>query len=657
MTSAPDDRVNPRTHPGPLFSGTVLHGHMELAGFSLLDAFALFERGRGCEAVEWSVAFGPGGPEATRVATMCGRRETERAGMDAFAERLARLRGIDDDLAYADGFDALGARCRSWGGDWQATRDRALADLRRALADVAPALDRLDPVALSLCLDGWDKRGNGLYALLDTRTDPDAPLGVAHAMRPHFDVAMVTLQRVYRRAVRAATRDRDMGALDAILRRSMTVGTGGSARAADLGFRVSDAMDAMRPADLAMVHEGCDERLGGGPGSGFDPPYALGRLLAGLPGDWVSRDGAGWVDCAWCMPAMTHAHRGCGPGTAHLRLHAGGDWAGLRRRLSAAAGLPPSAGPAALAKAIVDVGDMARAFDAQVLGPARVIHGIRSARDGREVAGALLHDGRTLRRSLEMSARWHAAQPVMQAALAALAGAAPASWPAAMPDWSWDGVDLVVLTDAEMLRAEGADAPDADGVPGLRHCVGTYAGSCLSGHSRIVSLRRATAAGTVRISTAQLRFSRNGLALLQHRGYANADPPREAHAALAAYASAIHDGRLAVDEAGLGPVPDGGLASGTAGYDIHGAGNWERVLALWGPHLPRHLRGVGSADMARLFGRPEGAFLSDMQDVMVDLGGRGEHWQPIPFKLPGRESERSSLRGRTSGRTCLAGLR
>ncbi len=640
---------------GPLFEGFLIEHHMRPDGCRLLDVRGLVDGRGSVDSVEWTLSHDVTGPCATKATVLCGRREVEHVSMDAFAEHLAVLRGLLD-ATHNEGLVTLATACRrrppvgAGSESWKLVRDDVLADIRDALVAVTPSLDRLDPVALAGSVDGVRRRANGLYALFDMRTDPDAPLGVASAMRPHFRGAWPALFNAHGPAIRAAARARDPAALDAVLVRSMTVGTGGSARAAGLGSRVSDAMDAMSPEDIERVRAGCRVRTHRPGNSDLDPPYALGRLLAGLPGDWVPRDVAGWLDLAWCAPALAHADRRCAPGAAHLMLHAGGGWAGLRRRLGTAAGLPADAGPDRLGSAIRDVHDMAAAFEAQVLRPARHLSGIRGARDGGDVAEALLHDGRTLRRSLEMSARWHGAQQGISAALAALPGAAVRSWPAALPGWSWDGVDLVVLTDAAQLLAEGAAGPDADGVMGLGHCVGTYAGSCLSGSSRIVSLRRPTPSGTVRLSTAQLRFSRDGLALVQHQGPGNADPCREAHAALAAYAGAIHDGRLQVDEGGLGPVPDRSLVSGGAGYDVDVSGNWERALALWAPHLPRHLRGADRETLARLFGRPRGAFLSDMQDVMVDIHGRGEHWLPTPFHLTGHDSG-GAVPYRTSGGT------
>ncbi len=630
------------THPGigSLFEGALVERHGRPTGCRLLDRKGLVDGRDSVDAVEWTLSHEPTGPRATRSTVLCGRADVEHASMDDFAEHVARLRGLIDGTNHV-GLATLAASCRRHMGrgcdtdPWALVRDKALADLRDALAVVALSLDLLDPLAMGASVRDLRKFGNGIYALLDTHTDPDAPLGIAHAMRPHFADAMQGILHFHGPAVRAATKARDGAALDAILRRSMTFGNGWSPKAAALGFRVSEAMDAMSSGEREAFRASCRHGPGGSHVSRIDPPHALGPLLVDVPADWLPRDTAGWLALARCTPALADAHRRCAPGTARLRLNAGGDWAALGERLGSAAGLPAEAAPGALARAIDDIHDMAVSFEAQVLRPARDLSGIHGAGDGDYVATALLHDGRTLRRSLEMSTRWHKAQAGISAGIAALPGAAPRSWPAALPDWTRGEVRLTVLTDAAQLRAEGAGVPDAEGVTGLTHCVGGYAGSCLSGHSRIVSLRRSTPDGEVRLSTAQLRHTRDGLALLQHRGPGNADPCKEAHEALAAYAGAIHDGRLRVDERGLVPIIGQGMMSVAAGYDVGGAGNWERVVALWGPHMPRHLRGIDRMVLARLFGRPHDASLSDMPDIMVDLGGRGEHWLPTPFRPTG----------------------
>lgn len=307
-------------------------------------------------------------------------------------------------------------------------------------------------------------------------------------------------------------------------------------------------------------------------------------------------------------------------------LGAGGDWLGLHARLTAAHGQ----GPDGLRAGLADLLDHHRSYASQVLLPAMLLHGHEDTADLRLMRGGvrgpsrvvrwaetLLSSGRGVRRMLEASRRWHADAARIRAAMPA-STAMPDRWPRAWPTAVVHGVRVAEVTDREGLDAEGMRGADGHGDHGLAHCVGGYAAACLEGRSRVLSLRDAVD-GT-RLSTAEVCHDATGPHVAQHRGHRNATPPTRCMAALAAYVGDVADGRLNLDEAALAAVASSRPALTAAGYDFEAVGAWEAVRDAWDPHVPRHLRGVRSGDLARM---------------MEGLASRkGPIWCPSPYRSP-----------------------
>jgi hypothetical protein len=361
-------------------------------------------------------------------------------------------------------------------------------------------------------------------------------------------------------------------------------------------------------------------------------------LAAGhLPADWMPRD-AGSARAFGVLAALALALRERSAGAlcvGTLLAPARGRWEAFLDAVAPASGVHAPAldprgwsAPAGARSAIEsaarsiagEVGDMAEAFAVQCAAPAvcrtealdadkaDLDYALeRLCRDlPRDPAGivsaswAVLFGGKGLLAALRSSGDWHARQPAMDLSLRTAAD--PRSWdPPFAPFEAPDGRWLVALSSAADLAAEGA---------ALRHCVGTYAGKCLSGESVIVSLRRGMA-GEGRSSTAEFSLAREPdgrwvPSLIQHKALCNGVPEPEDVEALAILLGSLSDGTHPVSArpapgvrrrriaARLGlawdepePEDDGDALRDACGYDWRRPGLCEAALSVWSRFLPR----------------------------------------------------------------------
>ena len=320
-------------------------------------------------------------------------------------------------------------------------------------------------------------------------------------------------------------------------------------------------------------------------------------MLGCLPASWTPRDDIEW-DAA--IRVTSHVLVAISNLRPEIKLDAylnvKGRWVEFSRRLTVASGGGPAPDYTRIRNAIVDVDDMLRAFDEQVVAP---VSENQRYPINKLTSRQMLLSNRSLIRLLTLSTHWHSHRARIDAALVALTPGFGGAWqwPAGLPDCDSEGVEIWVLTDKQELVDEGARGPDRHGVEGLSHCVGGYGERCRSGHSRIVSLR---AAGS-RLSTAEISVrSRDPdkFSILQHRGAGNKAPPKEAEAALEAYMEALRAGSVDIDIDGLASLPSAGV-SDRAGYDVDAPGAWEGAYALWAPYLPRHMRAWSREDVRR----------------------------------------------------------
>ncbi len=476
--------------------------------------------------------------------------------------------------------------------------------LASALEALAPFLATLDQRAVRHALtDALPGNDGGAYRRLDRTIAPDAPLALALDMEPEFARLLVHAASQALPQVEAAVAA-GPEALRALVVRRFDERRHGDAPG--LALHVADAW-----RDLAESSRDEIRATMGGQGPNSDPARVLASLFKGLPTDWLPRDAQGWVALALCSPAL-EATRKAGEHRATL-LDARGDWPWYLRRLCRAHGGPHTA----LAAALQDRRDVDMAYAAEVLGPAAALADERgNAHWWGHVAQALLGDGRRLCGQLEASRRWHAGRHAVMAVVTRHPnGAAPSAWPVAWPTVARAGITVAELTTRAALAAEGARGRDADGIRGLTHCVGGYVGACLSGRSRILSLR---APDGSRASTAEVTWDHGTRKprVVQHRGLRNSVPPVEALRALEGYVEDVEAGRVMVDDEALAPLPGGDADDRRWPYDHLAPGAWQEVRDAWDPFVPRRLRGIAPEALVSLA-------------RMVDVPSR-EGWRPVP---------------------------
>ncbi len=330
-----------------------------------------------------------------------------------------------------------------------------------------------------------------------------------------------------------------------------------------------------------------------------DRSIGVARVLTSLPESWVPRSPEAWEGFAACARAVSWAVDHTDPPNVAALLNAKGDWRAFHRRLSLAHGGGDD--PQALSKALRGCRDMWRAHALQVVLPAeRLIDGERDHPTLMQVDRAafeVVTSGRSLRRLLEASRSWHVRAAAIAAALPQPTDGR-STWEAILPNATVSGLGFEVLTDRAALVAEGADGPDAEGMVGLANCVGGYAGRCLEGETRILSVRIAGSPRWTRSSTAEVSWVDGICRVVEHAGHRNAMPsPRDAQA-LAAYVVALNSGELRATASSLPVLRGRDRTQDRCGYDWRTPGNWERVRDLWDPFLPGPARGASLGDVA-----------------------------------------------------------
>ena len=197
---------------------------------------------------------------------------------------------------------------------------------------------------------------------------------------------------------------------------------------------------------------------------------------------------------------------------------------------------------------------------------------------GRERAGHLLFAGLGILAIGKLGDRWHARETRFNAALPVPTDPEGAGWPALFAPFRHDGVEVSCVTGPAALRAEGMVGPDADGVPGLAHCVGGFGPQCHAGQSYVASVRE----GGRRLSTVEFQCLQGVPVVIQHHGAGNADAPPRAMAAVKALVDAVLAGSVRVDpEALKGRPPE----SYRDGVDWSDPANLAAAHAAWRPYL------------------------------------------------------------------------
>ncbi len=596
--------MTPIALPAPAwFEGSTSRAGDGIPSFSLADLHGIASVGTSATPRTWIVRLDGNRLDAIVEERLDWLSDVEggesvvprAAGMDEFCSFLSRLRslaGMPDDVLADIGEDAfalIGRRLPD-ADALEAVGREVRGEALDALLAADEVLARLDPRALELCAaPGVGTLRPDDYVAIDRNLDPEAPLAAAMLAHPALPMTMVSLRNAEPGRFSDAVAGRGPASLNGILKEAVEAahGTPGAFVAA---MTAAAAFARMTPE----ARLGARRSIGPGVYPVDDPPVTLGGMLAAFPIDRMPRDAAGWAACATCAPALRFAVRNAPPGQAAAMLDANGDWISLARRLGKATDV------GTLSHAVDDIADMLRSFAARVLEPACSLAGwVLPEADGPHVAIALLLSGRRLPRILGMSRAWHVDALAMEASLPEVPGTS-SGWAAGLPDAEFDGVVIRVLTTKRALLAEGMRGTDEDGVEGLAHCVGCYAGPCLDGTTRIVSLRVRDGSGSWRrLSTAEVATrSYAGFHVVQHRGHGNVDPTAEAQEALGRYMRLVAGEASTIAHQAFLPVPGLDALISDAGYDWRVPGAWDAVRDTWARFLPRDARRAGPEDFA-----------------------------------------------------------
>ncbi len=445
-------------------------------------------------------------------------------------------------------------------------------------------LDGLDPEALAtLRPEGRNDLLHGCWEAFDATFVPGAPLRRAMASHPHLAWTLAEGWRSGRARYGCdATGEEVVAAALAEAKRSRQL-------PGWLIARFDDAQSAYAEVAAAALASLVV------PPPGDDAFLDLACNLRELPTNWVPDGRAEWVAYFEVAGLIPHAANLSPRSSPSGILAVGGRWRRWRDSLTAAAGVPVTE----LAAALRDVEDVEASFESQVLAPAHALVGSRrSGGDSESLARSVLWSKSSLRRVLEVSRAWHSRRARIAAKLATLHGSVQAvtSWAAGLPPMSSDGTVLVVVETLRDLLAEGGAGLDADGHPGLDHCVASYLSRCLAGTVRIASVR---AEDGTRLSTVAFDMTRDG-AVLDHRGPRNAVPTARAQALVDRYVAAMAAGEFEVVRQPAVPGHDRALLN--AGYDWREEGNWDRAVAAWGDLLPRRVREASPASLVAATG-------------------------------------------------------
>ena len=207
------------------------------------------------------------------------------------------------------------------------------------------------------------------------------------------------------------------------------------------------------------------------------------------------------------------------------------------------------------------------------------------------VAARVLLRPRTLDAAFDLQARWHVGLPAFRSIQGS---GSTLAWPALFEDYRAGDLVVTCLTSEAELVAEGMNGPDADGMGGLSHCVGTYARRCLAGECHIASVRVELAGCPVRLSTLEIELSQGRPRLRQHYGHGNGRPPGSAGLAVTALMQALWEGKHPY----IVPSPSTALAQ-----DMSSKASPEVLFEAWKPYLPPRIARGGLSALRTLLAR------------------------------------------------------
>ena len=412
--------------------------------------------------------------------------------------------------------------------------------------------------------------------------------------------------------------------------------------------------------NLAMLR-----RLRGLPGStGVRDLVVSAALATSLPIDWVPSTSNTWKAMRDALFPLQNEVEKLGLDMADVAAHVGvgfarGTWTGSLATTERGKPIQPgdvTVGGTADAKGGAKAGrdalrgavDMVKSLERTLLRPLRdalLIDGEPfgwdfdddgEATSEMQHAGRMLLGGKTLPGIDAMQARWHERLSRLNADLPLQIGVN--AWPAAFEPYTSEGGYVIsCLTTEPMLKAEGARGDDADGLPGLDHCVGGYAQDCFTASSHIASVRKDFGDGLRRVSTLEFRLAAVrdvdgnpvfNLREIQHKAHKNEPPPAGAAIAVAELADALGRG---LHKADTWAIQERSAEGFSAVYNPMLPGAVAQAFEAWRPLLTREMAHGGVAGLARkvaeAYGEPADeeiiAWLAD-----PEAGPHPREWSP-----------------------------
>jgi len=341
------------------------------------------------------------------------------------------------------------------------------------------------------------------------------------------------------------------------------------------------------------------------------------RFMTLVPADWIPHGEGEWNAFCHVAHALLEDLGATDKDVPALIKGCGGKWTEFCARIVKKAGMDEADVTWGVRRAMFSASEMLNCFSEVAVLP-MAAHGgpsnsvpvtpemmMAAARS----AFSILASGRTAGELADLQRRWHQERAgILDGTRLAQEGRAAAmrgsieegGWPGLSdPVQAPNGLWLIPLTTPSALEAEGHEGNDADGVQGLRHCVGSYSSKAKKCDCHIVSVRRIDGEGRhTRITTVEfdaLKPESNLLNVRQNMARGNGKAPPESVDAVKWYVSSAASGAIGLNRELIAAflnkeiIPDDGVER-ICGYDWKDRDVLNASVGPWGPFVAQAFR-------------------------------------------------------------------
>lgn len=341
------------------------------------------------------------------------------------------------------------------------------------------------------------------------------------------------------------------------------------------------------------------------------------RFMTLVPADWIPHGGGEWTSFCHAAQALLVDLGAGAADVASLVKGCGGKWTDFCARVVRKAGMEEPDVHWGVRRAMFNAAEMLNSF-AEVAVLPMAAHAGRSGHvimtpemmmAASRSALAMLASGRTAGEVADLQRRWHQERAAIMNGTRLMqeernarirGGIEEGGWPAlSVPVQAPNGLWLVPLTSPRELSDEGAHEQDANGVMGLRHCVGSYAAKAKKCDCHIVSVRKVDDRGRYkRITTVEFEALKPGIDRLharQNLGDGNGKAPAESTDAVNWYIASVASGSVSLNREQIAVfldaeiVPDDGVER-ICGYDWRDRNILNAAVGPWGPFVAQAFR-------------------------------------------------------------------